>query len=172
MWEKCQKYPGTIALALNIEELYDRYAHLVYRRCLALLGNPAEAEDALQEVFVLAMRSLDSFRGDSSPMTWLYRISTNHCLNKIRGSKRRREGAKRQKAQLDSLPPRSGQAAEDIAVIRQLLPAFDRKVQEMAVLYYVDGMNLEEVAREMSLSVPTVRKRLRKFVERAKKLLE
>lgn len=172
IWQKDQKYPGTITLVPSIEELYDRFAHLVYRRCLMLLGNPAEAEDALQEVFVRAMRSLDSFRGDCSPMTWLYRISTNHCLNVIRGSKRRREGKERRVAQLQSEPPRSGPAAEEIAIVRQVLPAFERKVQEMAVLYYVDGMNLDEVARETGLSVPTVRKRLRKFVEKARKLLE
>jgi RNA polymerase sigma factor (sigma-70 family) len=45
-------------------------------------------------------------------------------------------------------------------------------VQEIAVLYYVDGMNLDEVAQEMNLSVPTVRKRLKKFIEKAKRMLK
>lgn len=159
-------------MSVCIEELYDQYAHLVYRRCLALLGNPAEAEDALQEVFIRALKALDTFRGESSPMTWLYRICTNHCLNVIRGSKRRREKISRQAEQSVVAPGPSGQRMEDIAAVRELLPAFDRRVQEIAVLYYVDGMNLDEVAQEMSMSVPTVRKRLRKFVEKAKRMLK
>ena len=157
--------------AIRIDELYDKYAHLVHRRCLVLLGNPADAEDALQEVFVRAMRYQDSFRGESSPMTWLYRISTNHCLNAIRSAKRRRFRLQ-QRANEPTAPASNPPGSiEDAAVIRELLPRFDRSSQEIAVYYFVDGMSQDEVARQTGLSVPTVRKRLRKFVERARKHL-
>jgi RNA polymerase sigma-70 factor (ECF subfamily) len=165
-------HPGERKPPIRIEDLYDRYAHLVYQRCLALLGNPAEAEDALQEVFVRAMKAADDFRGESSEMTWLYRISTNHCLNVIRGSKRKANGAKRQQLQMQDADSVPGTSVEDIAVIRELLPSFDREIQELAICYFVDGMNLEETARESGLSVPTVRKRLKQFVEKARKRLE
>ena len=158
---------------LRIEELYDRYAHLVFRRCLMLLGNAADAEDALQEVFVKAMRAAESFRGDSSPSTWLYRISTNHCLNVLRSAKRLRKRLERQAAEREptaaAVPAEQMEAA---AQIRELLPHFDERTQQMAVYYFVDGMSQEEIAQQVGASVPTVRKYLKIFVEKSNKRLE
>jgi len=158
-------------ISIRIEDLYDRYAHLLYRRCLALLGNPADAEDALQEVFVRAMRAADSFRGESAPSTWLYRICTNHCLNLIRSSQRRRLRQERRAQDPDRITHTPAEQMENAALIRELLPAFDRKAQELAIYYFVDEMNQQEVAEAMGLSVPTVRKRLKKFIAKAQKIL-
>jgi RNA polymerase sigma-70 factor (ECF subfamily) len=136
-----------------------------------LLGNPADAEDALQEVFIRALRARDGFRGESSPMTWLYRISTNHCLNILRAGRRRRAGMQKRAADVSFETHTPPESVEDLAVIREILPSFDRDVQELAVLYFVDGMSQQEVANETGLSVPTVRKRLNEFIGKAKKRL-
>ena len=61
----------------NLEDLYRRYGPSVLRRARTLLGNDADAQDAMQEVFMKVMRSSDDFRGAASPMTWLYRVTTN-----------------------------------------------------------------------------------------------
>src|SRR6267154_261245 len=60
---------------------YEKHAAAVYGRCRYLLRNDDEAKDALQEVFVKALRSLPEFRAAASPTTWLLRIATHHCLN-------------------------------------------------------------------------------------------
>jgi RNA polymerase sigma-70 factor (ECF subfamily) len=137
-----------------------------------LLGNPADAEDALQEVFVRAMRAVDAFRGESSPMTWLYRISTNHCLNVLRANRRRRTGMEKRAADASFNSYAPPESIEDLAAIREILPAFDREIQALAVMYFLDGMSQQEVADEIGLSVPTVRKRLNQFIQRAKKRLK
>jgi RNA polymerase sigma-70 factor (ECF subfamily) len=49
-----------------------------------MLGNTADAEDLLQEIFLSAHRKLDGFRGESALGTWLYRLATNHCLDYLR----------------------------------------------------------------------------------------
>ena len=49
-----------------------------------MLGNPADAEDLLQEIFLAAHRKLDTFRGESALGTWLYRLATNLCLDHLR----------------------------------------------------------------------------------------
>lgn len=155
--------------APSIEDLYDRYAHLVYRRCFLLLGNRADAEDATQEVYVRALKALPGFRGESSPMTWLYRISTNHCLNQLRARKHRRSTS----LELDELPAAlqvSPELAERAALLRQILPRFDRRSQQLAVGFFVDGMSQEELADQMGLSTPTVRKYLKKFLDRSRRL--
>jgi hypothetical protein len=63
------------------EELLRRYEVPVYRLALRMLGSSADAEDAAQDAFISAWRSMDRFRGTSTFGTWLYRITTNRCLN-------------------------------------------------------------------------------------------
>jgi len=68
----------------------DRYQERVYRLSRRLTGDPADAEDALQETFLLVLRRLSTFRGESRFSTWLYRIATNSALMTRRGRARRR----------------------------------------------------------------------------------
>lgn len=62
------------------EVLVRRHETPVYRLALRMLGSEADAEDATQEAFVQAWRSLARFRGDSAFATWMYRIVTNRTL--------------------------------------------------------------------------------------------
>jgi RNA polymerase sigma-70 factor, ECF subfamily len=70
-------------------ELVRRHQGHVYRLLLRMLGDPAEAEDVAQEVFVSVFKSIESFRGDSALGTWLYRIAANHAKNRIKYLARR-----------------------------------------------------------------------------------
>lgn len=65
------------------EVLLRRHQTPVYRVALRMLRSEADAQDASQEAFVQAWKSLDRFRGDSSFATWMYRIITNRSLNLI-----------------------------------------------------------------------------------------
>lgn len=144
----------------NLEDLYRRYGPLVLRRCRQLLRESAEAEDALQEVFMQIVRNPHLVSAEF-PSSLLYRIATNICLNRLRTTTRRAET--RDEEILATL------AAEDDVESRsaagRLLDRVFRRHPEstrvMAVLHYVDGLTLEEVARETALSVSGVRKRLR-----------
>ena len=66
------------------EELYAAHAGKLYSVARRMLGNTADSEDLLQEIFLSAHRKLDSFRGDSALGTWLYRLATNECLDYLR----------------------------------------------------------------------------------------
>ncbi len=66
------------------EELYRQHAARLYNLAYRMLGNAADAEDLLQEIFLLAHRKLGSFRGQSALGTWLYRLATNQCLDHLR----------------------------------------------------------------------------------------
>jgi len=61
----------------------------MYRVACRVVGDPRDAEDALQEAFVSAWRRLDSFRAEAGFSTWMYRIVVNRCLNKLRSTRRR-----------------------------------------------------------------------------------
>lgn len=69
-------------------KLFDAWHARIYQTCYRLMGNPQDAEDITQDVFVRAMQAYDRFRGDANPGTWLYRIAVNQCLN-VRRRKRR-----------------------------------------------------------------------------------
>jgi len=61
--------------------VYEEHAQCIYYLALRLLGDPAQAQDAVHDVFLKAFRKIDSFRGESGIRTWLYRITLNHCQN-------------------------------------------------------------------------------------------
>src|SRR4051812_45165121 len=71
-------------MALDAGELFERYYGVVYRRCLALLKQPDDAAEAVQDVFASAVAGLGRFRLRSAPLTWLYAIATRHCLQVLR----------------------------------------------------------------------------------------
>jgi RNA polymerase sigma-70 factor (ECF subfamily) len=66
------------------EELYKAHAGKLYSLVLRMVGNPADADDLLQEIFLSAHRKLEGFRGESALGTWLYRLATNQCLDFLR----------------------------------------------------------------------------------------
>src|SRR5437764_15446904 len=62
-------------------EIYTEHSRAIFYLCLRFLSDPQKAEDATHDVFLKAFRKMDSFRGDSSWRTWLYRITINHSRN-------------------------------------------------------------------------------------------
>jgi RNA polymerase sigma-70 factor, ECF subfamily len=164
----------------DLRELYTRYGGSVYGRCFFLLKERSKAEDAMQDVFAKALGSgragnggagLAAFRGESSPLTWLMTIATNHCLNLIRAERapwRRKfeeeEVGRAERIALDGGTAEGGpRLFENREAVRKLLARADLETQTMAIHYYVDEMTLEEVSAVLKRSIPTIRKRLEAF---------
>ena len=169
-------------MALDVEGLYLRYGPMVLRRCRAVLRNAAAAEDAAQEVFVTALRHQGRLH-DEAPGALLLRIATNTCLNRLRGERRRPEDSEPDPDQVLALRIASaddgGESAEGRAVARNLLAKLFRaddplaaSTRTLAFMHLVDGLTLDEVAREAGLSVSGVRKRLRTLRGRLAELQE
>ena len=147
-----------------LRELYEKYGPSVHGRCAYLLRDPSSAEDAMQEVFAKALQSHDSFRAESSPLTWLLKIATNHCLNVLRAQRagwhERFADQERRRSEPQPARPQSFELRHEV---RKLLEKFDLETQAAAIHYHVDEMTLEEVAALLGRSVATVRKRLEEF---------
>lgn len=154
----------------EIAQLYERWAPVVMRRARSILGNDELAQDAVQETFARVIARWDQFRGDASPTTWIYQITTNHCLNQLRNRTGRTQ--KLQQRQLE-LRPTEPEAVEsfDHDVLRRLLSECDEETRRVVVHIYFDEMTREETAQMVQRSVPTVRKRLRQFLESARRQL-
>ena len=144
---------------MDVDTLYRRYGPMVLRRCRQLLRDEDQALDATQDVFVRLLTRRDRLRADA-PSSLLYRIATNLCLNRIRDTQRRKTTADSTLLeQIACLEDAEGRI-EARAVLAKLFGQQRESTRTMAVLYYVDGMTLEEVAQQVGLSVSGVRKRL------------
>jgi len=154
----------------ELRDLYVRYAPVLSRRCLGILRNPEEAADVVQETFARVLVHHESFRRDASPLTWMYRISTNLCLNRIRdrSSRAGKHAAHREEiAGPEAMGP-DGEAWEGEETVRRLLDESDDETRAIVIHLFYDDMTREEAAAHVGISIPTLRKRLNAFLERAR----
>ena len=144
----------------------------MHHRALSFLKNEQEAWEAVQDVFIKVIESGSSFRGDSSPWTWLYRITTNHCLNLIRSRKsfqKAMEGLGREQLRLSQEPQQSDYSVLiDRQWIVQQMSDEDETTQRIILAYYFDDMTQEEIVDTLEISRKTVYKKLKKFMEKAR----
>lgn len=151
------------------EQLYRRHAARVYAVCLRMTGNPATAEDCVQEAFVQAWRNLGQFETRSTFGTWLHRIAVNTVLQQVRrrqellgeGDSIEREVADRLADPLGDDPGRS----RDVEAAIAGLPAGARHVLVLVGLY---GHSHEEAAQMLGVAVGTCKAQL----HRARALLQ
>jgi RNA polymerase sigma-70 factor, ECF subfamily len=162
--------------------LVERYQRKVYSVALGMVKDREEAMDVSQEAFVKVYKYLDHFKGDSSFYTWLYRITTNICIDVIR----KRGAAKGDaiefdesvqvdlgEAQIGALgsrlgtnPQKSALRKELAAKIEEALQAVPEKHRAILLLREVEGMSYEDLARTLEIPKGTVMSRL--FHARAK----
>jgi RNA polymerase sigma-70 factor (ECF subfamily) len=151
----------------EVEALCRRYGPMVLRRCQRLLGASDDARDACQDVFVRLVEHRVRLNG-TFPSSLLYRMATNVCLNRIR-ERTRRPVTDDERLLLDiACAEEPGAPSHARLLLDRLFRRHPESSRTMAVLHYVDGLTLEEVADETGFSVSGVRKRLRKLREMLK----
>lgn len=163
---------------LAFHELVVRHQGTIYNLCLRMIAQPTEAEDVAQEVFVRSFLAIDTFRGDSSLGTWLYRIAINLCKNRIKYLSRRRQGAA---FTVDDVPegelvrsvagglsvgepaPRPDEALsgnQTETLIQRALAEVEPEFRELLVLRDIEGLSYAEVVQITGLAEGTVKSRL------------
>ena len=155
------------------EELVRRYQRRVYALVYNMTSHKQDAEDMVQEVFVKAYRSLHGFKGDSSFYTWIYRIAVNRTINFLK--KRKRKAGDVSLDDVDQAIERDPDYVElrarespvrDLTLnelqkkLNDVLQTLSEKHRTVVVLYDIQGMPHEEIARITKSSVGTVRSRL------------
>ena len=158
------------------EEVYERFAGLVFGLALRMSGDPEEAADLSQETFLRVYRHLGRFRGGSSLKTWIYRVTVNCCRSKLR--RRRRRAFERSVDSLEQLPDgRSGPEEQALghdlgrrfaAALGELPVAF----REAVLLRDVEGLSYGEIGDVLGVRIGTVRSRIARGRERLRGLLE
>jgi RNA polymerase sigma-70 factor (ECF subfamily) len=141
------------------EEVIRRHRRAVYRVALRMLGNPADAEDAAQDVFLQAWRALPGYRGESSASTWLYRIVANRCLNVLR-ARREEEPLDEGQEALASGTAALAQGRLELEALKQAIRGLGPEQRAPLVLRELEGLSYEEIAAVLDLTLAAVKGRI------------
>ncbi|MEJ7602382.1 MAG: sigma-70 family RNA polymerase sigma factor [Kofleriaceae bacterium] len=152
------------------DELYHRFRRQVAGNLYRVLGDRHDLDDLVQEVFVIAFRGLDKFRGDARLSTWLYRICVNVALGKIRTRKRRPTAIGVQDldnaatdpslTERPETPDRTLERRQDQERVYRALDTLAPKKRIVLYLHEIEGLDLKEIAYLVDSNPVTVRTRL------------
>ncbi|MCS7208265.1 MAG: sigma-70 family RNA polymerase sigma factor [Fimbriimonadales bacterium] len=156
------------------EQIMQLYADRLYNYVLRMVGNRADAEDIVQETFLRAYQGLPSFDRRASLSTWLYRIATNLCIDHQRRRARRvqtvsyadyeddaGETSEWEFADTHTPSPMDAVLHKELQqVVEQAVATLSPKLKTVLLLYDVEELSYEEIARVLNIPMGTVKSRL------------
>lgn len=166
--------------AQAFDEIYQRFAEMVYNLAYRLAGSSEEAADLTQEVFLRVFRHLGSFRGGSTLKTWIFRITINHCRDRLSRWRPLTQpiddevGGEEGWSLADP-----GRGPEELAVaadegrrVADGLAHLPQPFREAVVLRDIEGLAYDEIAEILQVRVGTVRSRIARGRDQLRILLE
>ncbi len=157
------------ALAQMVTAWQDR----VYNTMRKMAADEHEAMDLAQEAFGRAIERLESFRGESAPFSWMYRIAMNVALGRLRQKKRRRtitasggDGDGRSDGVLERSPDTSAGPSEQVEtrergeLVREAMQRLDEQQRALLVMRDVDGMDYQQIAELLEAPLGTIKSRI------------
>jgi len=144
----------------DVERIVNEYGDMLYRLCILQLRSAADAEDALQEVFIKYCLKAPMFASCEHEKAWLLRVAANQCRDQLRFRVRH--------PQMDEDTLQKIRAESSDADILEALCALPEKFRLVLVLYYIEGYRMEEIAPIIGRTPSAVKMRLQK----GRKLLE
>jgi RNA polymerase sigma-70 factor (ECF subfamily) len=168
--ERCQR--GDLGA---FEELYRAHAGRLFSLTCRMVGNPADAEDLLQDIFLAAHRKLDTFRGDSALGTWLYRLAANQCLDYLRSRAARTSQVTDSLDDEPWIPDAGSRGLAERTVSKMDLERAMAQLPEGCraafVLHDVEGLEHGEVAEVLGIAEGTSKSQVHKARRRLRALL-
>ena len=164
------------------ERIVLTYRDRIYNLCRYMLGNPQDAEDAAQDVFIKAYQNLKHFKPHASLYTWLYRIAINTSIDYRRkrlsfwgslwrDSSREEDLLNHQPSSI--LSPEQLYTSKELGKsIQFALQKLSTKLRTILILKEIEGLSYEEIAAILKISIGTVKSRLSRAREEMKKLLK
>jgi len=167
--------------ALAFGELIRRYQDRLFNSVFRILGNVEDAQDAVQETFLNAFRSLDSFKGDAEFFTWLYRIAWNTAVSLKRKQRvvLSLHGDRNGHAGIDPLDGSDGnqpghalEKAEQERRVQDALTRLSPEHRTVLVLKEIENQKYETIAEILDLPVGTIRSRIHRARMELREILE
>jgi RNA polymerase sigma-70 factor, ECF subfamily len=153
------------------EELVRRHTQLIYRALIAILGDTADAQDAMQDTLLSAFKHIGGFQGRSKFSTWLVSIARNAALQRLRGRRNTesldqndnqedRDFRPRQIAAWQENPEQNHSKSEIRQLVEKGLLQLPAKYRVIVMLRDIEQLSTDDVARQLGLTVPAVKTRL------------
>jgi len=166
------------------DELVRMYNASIYHVAFRMLGDPSDAADAVQDIFLKVFRNIGSFRGDAALKTWIFRIGLSEILNRLRWWKRRHrmstisvdddhngQGPAYFIRDSAPSPEQALQSREQEAAIQDALNRLSNDHRSIVVLRDIEDFSYLEIAEILNVSVGTVKSRLARARTEMKKSL-
>ena len=147
----------------RLEALIDTHTNTLYRTALAILGNPAEAEDAVQDTFLRYLETRPQLRDSEHEKAWLLRVIINACRSRLRAAKRH--------PLTELLASYPAHGPEESAVVEAVL-ALPPRERTAVHLFYYEGYSTQEIAAHTGHRPGTVRSHLSRARVRLRGILE
>lgn len=154
---------------VEFTRLMRQHNRRLYRLARTVLRDDAEAEDALQDAYLTAYRTIGRFRGDAALSTWLSRLLLNECLGRLRRETRRQKVVpivRSDDSELGAVPEEESERPDWILARRQLRALIESKLDELPetfrlvfVMRSVEDLSVEETAQTLEIPEATVRSR-------------
>jgi RNA polymerase sigma-70 factor (ECF subfamily) len=155
------------------ERLYAMHGARMKNLARNLLGNPTDAEDAVQETFLKVHRSVASFRGQSSFVTWTYRILINTCYDARRSRLRKKEVANEDSEESPGLEPRAPGAHPALRLaLERALAKLTQHQRDVFLLYEVEGFRHAEIAGMLEMTETASKNTLFQAKKNLRQMLE
>jgi RNA polymerase sigma-70 factor (ECF subfamily) len=159
------------------EQLVKQHQDRVYDFCMRMLADREEAFDVTQEIFVSIHQHMEQFRHDAKISTWIFRISRNHCLNRLKYLKRRGRGRSEEYGETSEqeinasvgappTPDESLEASRTRALVHRAIARLDEDQRVLVVLRDIEGLAYEEIVEITELAEGTVKSRLHRAREK------
>ncbi len=165
------------------EELIDAYQKKVFNLAFRIIGNCDDAADLAQETFVRIFKAISNFKEQSSFSTWVYRITTNVCLDEIRRRKNRTvlsldedihtdDGDMKRQVESDELRPDEAAEREEVCrIVNKAISMLPEDQRLVITLRDIDGISYEEIAKIVDCPSGTVKSRINRARLALKNLL-
>ncbi len=155
-------------------ECIEIHTPMVYQLALRLVGDPVEAEDVTQEIFLNAFRAIDDFEWRSELSTWLYRIAYNAAMSRLRGKQVEQVSVEELALRTDSqavprqlfdwccLPERDFETEEARARLEHAIEELPETYKSVFILRILEGLSTRQVAETLGISADNAKTRLRR----------
>ncbi len=163
------------------ESLVRLHQDRLYDFCVRMVGDREEAHDLVQEIFVSVHQNVRRFREDAKLSTWLFRITKNHCINRLKYLKRRGRGRSDEFDEASALfadgggtvpgPDAALEAARERARVQWAISQLDPDARMLVALRDIEGLSYEEIIDITELPEGTVKSRLHRAREKLAELL-
>lgn len=157
---------------IYFEQLYERYADKVYRKCLSFVKDSVKAEDYTHDIFIKLIVKLSTFKEDARFSTWLYSITYNYCMDQLRIAKKKGEIYSDEELEMADSVDLNTVFDEGDVEVKRLNRAMDHlSADEKSILMmkYQDDLSIRDIADIFRVTESAVKMRLLRSREKLRK---